>query len=207
MTDEVIVIAPNGQVFTFLNLTKAKATLLSKYHPLIIDSAHTLSEKKDLYELRVIIRRTLGLTKVDNAVSRLMEINNRVKLAQELWPILVAHGRKTVHMAFNRNLPESGKASASIMYYCDYTPGEDEMMDLNYIKLPPQAQTLVDMFVSTIKPFGKEGVPEHVFIKCLNDIKDELRTKQRPWAIFNYYRRQLIARGFIDIIKPRGRRY
>lgn len=206
MTDEVIVIAPNGQVFTFASLTKARATLLSKYYPFIIDSAQTLADKKDLYELRVIIRHTLGMTKVDNSVVALMEINNRVQLAQELWPILIAHGRKTIHMAFNKNLPESGQSSASIMYYCDYTPGEDETLDLSYLRLTPQAKVLVDMFVEKIKPFGKEGVPEHVFIKCLNDIKDELRTRQRPWAIFNYYRRQLIARGFIDIIKPRGRR-
>jgi hypothetical protein len=205
MTDEVIVLAPNGQVFTFANMTKARTTLMSKYHPLIIESAEQLSQRKDLYELRVIIRKTLGLTKIDISIVELMKINNPVTLAQQLWPMLIAHGRRTIHMAFNKNLPESG-SSITISYFCDYSPGEDEVLDLSYLKLPPQARTLVDMFVEKIAPFGKAGVPEHVFIKCLNDIKDKLNTRQRPWAIFNYYRRQLIARGFIDIIKPRGRR-
>jgi hypothetical protein len=205
VTDEVITIAPNGQVFTFKSYISAKATLLSKYHNLIISNATELETRYNLYEQRVLIVRTLGMNKADITVVNLLKLNDPKQLAVLLWPMLIAHGRRTVNMAFNKNLPDSGGVN-TLSYYCDYKPKEDEVLDLSYLKLTPQARVLVDMFVEKIAPFGKDGVPEHVFIKHLNELKEKLKTRQRPWIVFNYYRKQLIARGFIDIIKPRGRR-
>jgi hypothetical protein len=205
MTDEVIIIASNGQVLTFKDYTYAKVTLMSKFWPHIIKDAEQLCATRNLVELKQLMPRTLGMTREDETTQRFLAMSNKVQLAQELWPMLVSHGRRTINMAFNRNVPDATRSN-TITYFCDYSPGEDEVLDLSYLKLTPQARVLVDMFVEKIKPFGKAGVPEHVFIKCLNEIEDKLRTRQRPWIIFNYYRRQLIVRGFLDIIKPRGRK-
>lgn len=200
MTDEVIVIARNWQVFTFDNITKAKAILMRELHPMIIPTAVALAQRYNVVELRTITYKSLCLDRQDITINNMVKLNDHNTLAALLWPMLVAHGRKTVQMAFNRGATNVKHATRT-MYYCDYIPGEDPALDLNYIKMPPQARALADLFSEKIQPMGKGGVPEHVFIKLLNEYEG-LTTHQRPWRIWCYYKKQLIARGFIDVKEP-----
>lgn len=206
MTDEVISFTPAGQVLTFRDYANAKMILLEKYHHHIIKDAHELAARKTLEDLRYIITRTLLLDLHAGPVRRLLEYTDKDRLAQELWPMLVATGRKSTNVVFDRKRRDA-MLPTHITYYCDYVPGEDQALDLSYIKLPPQARILVDMLVDKLQPLGSAGAPEFQMIKWVNDLhaSGELVTKQAPWHIFTYYQRQLEAKGFLDVKKP-GRR-
>lgn len=201
-TDEVITIANNGQVFTFRDYQHARVTLLKNYWPLIITDAMVLASRYDVSGLRRLITRTLGLDKNEKSVETVYKIKDRKILAQKLWPMLVTHGRRTIDMAFGKASPDPSRPGF-ITYRSNFVPGEDDVRDISYLSLPPQARVIVDMIVNKILPMGDGGVPEHVFIKCLNECEEDLKTRQRPWAIFNYYRKTLVTRGFIIIDKPR----
>jgi hypothetical protein len=196
MTEEVISFTPSRQVLTFDNYKQAKRILLEKYHSSIIQDAEELAKKFSANDLYYISKITLGLKEPPTE-------RDRFKLAQLMWPMLIVAGRRTRDASFSRNV-RTATLPTHVTYFCDYAPGEDSVRDLSYYKLPPQAKVLVDMFVDKLTSVGDMGVPEFLFIKYINELKEtgRLVTRQGAMQIWSFYKNILTSKGFIQILHP-----
>jgi len=201
--EEVLSFSAAGHVVTLKNYQYARAILLKEYHSTIIQDARDLSIKKTLDELRHMVTKILKLSLHEHPTRSLLEIKDKRELADKLWPMLLVVGRATNNKVLNRT-NRNAKLPTHTTYFCDYIPGEDPMLDLNYIKLPPQARVLVDMLVDKVQPTGNSGIPEFLLRKYLAELYADgiLKTKQPLWDIWSYYVNILTAKGFVDVKKP-----
>jgi hypothetical protein len=201
---EVISFSAAGHVVTLKNYQYARAILLKEYHNTIIQDARDLATKKSLDELRHMVTKILKLDLHAMPTRTLLEIKDKMELAEKLWPMLIMTGRATNNKVLSRT-NRNAKLPTHVTYFCDYVPGEDHILDLNYIKLPPQARVLVDMLVDNVQSTGNSGVPEFLLRKYLNDLHADgiLKTKQPVWSIWSYYVNILTAKGFVDVKKPK----
>lgn len=62
-------------------------------------------------------------------------------------------------------------------------------------KMPPQAKTCL----AILEALGTDEISEADAMKAVADRKDELRTRQDPWRIFQYYRPRLNEAGIITV--------
>jgi hypothetical protein len=204
MTPEVISFTPAWQVITFKDYQEARTILLQKYHGSIIVNTQELCKRYTLADLKHMVLRTLQLDLSAQHVRDMLDMTNREKLSQILWPMLIVTGRQVKNTAYNKNI-RSATLPTHVNYYCEFEPGKDPVLDVNYVKLTPQARVLVDMFVEKIVPNNNTGTPHFTFIKYVNQLKEEglLITKQAAEHIWAYYRQTLIAKGFIEIVKSK----
>jgi len=204
MSTEVVSFTPAWQVITFRDYSHAKNMLLEKYHSRIVSDAEDLAKRYTAEQLHYIITKTIGLQTHDKQTMALLAVKDRFKLAQEIWPMLIIVGHRTVQTAFSTNVREA-VLPTHITYYCDYIPGEDRLRDLTYLKLAPQARVLVDMLVEKIAPMNEIGTPEFIFLQHLRELKNSgtLVTKQDIKFIWYYYKATLLAAGFVAIKKPK----
>lgn len=202
--DDVIIISPNGRVITFANYLKAKVTLNKEHHENIIKNTQGLCLRFTLQELKRMLKRTLELEKKEQHVRNYEGITDKAKLAEILWPMLITQGYRTIREAFGLNPVH--KLATHVIYYSEYIPKVDQIRDLSYLKLTPQAAVLVDMIADKITP-RKEGVPFYQVVRLVNQLYDEgkLKTKQAPIHIWDYYKAQLITRGFLIEVKPKSK--
>lgn len=202
--EEVITIAASGQVATFKDYAYAKMILLKQYHGRIYQDAKDLATKHSIEQLRHIATATLKLDLHNFNTRMMLEIKDKFSLAQAIWPMLLTLGRVNKNKALNKH-SRNPHLPTHVTYFCDYTPNEDPVLDLNYIKLPPQARVLVDMLVDRVRPTGNSGLPEFLLIKYLNELQEQdiLKTKQSPLSIWKYYFNVLVAKGFVDKKSPK----
>lgn len=202
--EEVFSVTPNGQIITFESLAKAKMILLNKYHPYIVEGFDDFIRKYSLEQMKDLMLNQLKLNKHAEPTITYLTYTDKVVLGKIMWPMLIAHGRRTRDALFN---PKVAKAmSTHTMYYSDYVPGKDPARDLNYVNMALQAQVLVNIITDTVVPTGKEGMPEYVLRKVIEKAAADgvLVTRQDPWHIFWYYKPQLVSRGFLTIVKAGG---
>lgn len=206
---EVITFTPTRQVITFNTYEDATKSLLPKFHDQIIKSADELAKKYDMQSLHWMITLSMGLKKAgaDCPVDNLLNIKDRFKLAQRIWPMLIVHGKKVKNTALNKKVANP-MGIQKTAYWTDYVPGEDEVRDLLYIQLRPQVRQLVDIIIDVVLPAGELGVPEYRLYKALFEGRDtgKLLTRQDPWLIWKYYENLLKAQHFINIDKTREER-
>lgn len=206
MIEEVVSFTPAGYVITFENLAKAKRLLLNQYHHHIVEDIDDFMRKYTLEQMSDMFKHTLKLNVTGNPqIGEWTRMTDKRKMAQILWPMLIAHGRRAVDSMFNKNVTDHTTLTHDV-YLCDYEPGKDPIRDINYVSCPHQAQVLINMFIDQVKPAGKAGVPEYVLRKMTDKLVEDgiLVTRQGGWKIFWYYRQQLLAKGFINIIKKGG---
>ena len=205
MTLEVISFTPAKQVITFKDIHEAHVILLKKYHPSIVNNATDLCRKFTIDQLHEMVTRTLQLDIHAKPTRELLAVTDREVLSQRLWPMLLVSGRQVKNTAFNRNI-KGAILPTHTNYYCPYTPGEDPVLDVNYIKLSPQCRVLVDMCIEKMRPNNASGTPDFVLIKWVNQLAADgvLVTKQEPMHIWHYYERTMVAKGMIEIVRPRG---
>ncbi len=65
--------------------------------------------------------------------------------------------------------------------------------------LKPQARTLVRLMLDIKKP---EGFSERELNDVLLKSHEDLKTRQDPWKVFNFYKRDLVAAGVLEITEP-----
>ena len=200
MTDEVITITPAWQVITFRDTQHARVTLLKEYHPRIVDCPRSLANHYTLNDLQHMVTASLKLERHSFITRQMQLIKDKEELAKLLWPMLITEGRKTTMMAYKKRKTEPSELS-HVCYVCDYDPGIDQVRDLAYIKFAAQARVLIDFFVEKIAPMGKGGVPHYKFFTWVNEL-EELKTKQKKWDIWLYYKPMLKAKGMIYIYDP-----
>lgn len=73
----------------------------------------------------------------------------------------------------------------------------DDMASVMALK--PQARTLVRIMNDIGKP---EGFSERELNDVLLKSHDALKTRQDPWKVFNFYKKDFIAAGIIDVTEP-----
>jgi hypothetical protein len=200
---EVISFSAAGHVVTFKSYSYARMILLKEYHKTIFQDARDLANRKSLEDLYHIVTKVLKLDLHAGPTRLLLEIKDKNELAEKLWTMLIMTGRATNNRVLGK-LNRNPKLPTHTTYFCDYVPGEDNMLDLNYIKLPPQARVLVDMLVDHVQPTGNVGVPEYILIKHIHELHNAgiLKTKQPVMSIWKYYFNIFVAKGFVDVKKP-----
>jgi hypothetical protein len=203
--DEVFSVTPTGQVLTFDNLAKARMTLLNQYHQYIVTDINDFIKRYSVEQMKDFLSNTLKCDIHEpGLVKKLGMYTTREELGKFIWPMLIAHGRRVRDSLFNKNVANA--LSTHDLYFCDYEPGIDPVRDLNYTNLPPQAQVLVNLLIDNVKPCGGDGMPEYRLQLLVNHYVEKgfLVTRQSGWQVFNYYKPQLIARGFLKIVKAGG---
>jgi hypothetical protein len=206
MIEEVVSFTPAGHVITFENLAKAKRLLLNQYHHHIVEDMDDFMRKYTLDQMSIMFKHTLKLNTTGNPqVGQWVRLTDKREMAQILWPMLIAHGRRAVDSMFNKNITDKVLLTHDL-YLCDYEPGQDPIRDINYTQTAHQEQVLINMFIDQVKPTGKIGVPEYALRKMIEKLVEDgiLITKQGGWKVFWYYRSHLLAKGFITIIKKGG---
>jgi hypothetical protein len=90
-----------------------------------------------------------------------------------------------------------------IAYKMKFDPTNDGHMTI-YSRLPPQACALLDIVYKITQSPEQQAKGElaNVFTEVelqglINLMKDDLKTRQDPWRIFQYYRGRLINVGFL----------
>lgn len=183
---DVLAQAPNGEWLRFDTLLEAKILLLPNYHKSIF---HSFED----FELRVSPGAKIQLSERFGSQS-----------LRYLWDQLQATCRnpyrKHEAMAATdegyRGLAKRVRRPRILKYRFNMNAKDQRNVDAFY-RLPPQAQSLVQLIEEYVKSFTEPVVLETELKTYIEKNAEKLATKQDPWRIFQYYRGRLIASGFL----------
>jgi hypothetical protein len=206
ITQEVISITPDRQVLAFKNLRSAHASLLQEYHSYIIENEIDLANKFSNDELcswylsLKVSQREFSTTEDPRRLPLEMRTSH-VHTARYMWPILIMQGRKTVEKIRRGEKVTSitdtsrRKKAGPCVYFCNYEPGVDKVLDTIYVKMNPQIKALINLAIDNIP---SSGLVDFKFYEMIMKSADKLKTRQRPWLIWLYYRTKILKLGFIE---------
>lgn len=99
---------------------------------------------------------------------------------------------QVMEMLNNNRKSRTGTRARPHVTYTRHVPA-----DLGDVRLPPQAIVLVGALLSADVDTWTEPELQEIVQNCSEDLK----TKQEPWKIFQYYRTALIDAGFLSMKK------